>query len=169
MAAALADVVTGVAEPGGRLATTIPMRIEHSPSYDNFPGENGEVRYGEGLFMGYRGYERRAIAPRHPFGHGLGYTTFAFGEPRLSSSTFTAGGSLTVSVPVTNTGARRGAEVVQCYVAPAATRLARPPQELKAFAKVALDPGETTTIDLVLDDRAFAYWDPGQPEWAAIR
>src|SRR5437879_8187581 len=106
MAAALAGVMPGAAEPGGRLATTIPMRIEHNPSYDNFPGENGEVRYGEGVFMGYRGYEHRALDRRYPFGHGLGYTTFALGEPRLSSPTIAAGGSLTASVPVTNTGAR---------------------------------------------------------------
>src|SRR5437879_13357311 len=106
MAAALADVVTGAAEPGGRLATTIPMRIEHNPSYDNFPGENGELRYGESVFMGYRGYEHRAIAPRFPFGLGLGYTTFEFGEPTRSAATFTPGQSVTVSVPVTNHGAR---------------------------------------------------------------
>ncbi|MCB1017412.1 MAG: glycoside hydrolase family 3 C-terminal domain-containing protein, partial [Acidimicrobiales bacterium] len=161
---AVADVLTGAAEPGGRLATTVPVRVEHSPSHDNFPGENGHVRYGEGVFMGYRGFEHRAIEPRFAFGHGLGYTTFALGEPGLSAATFQPGGTLTVSVPVTNTGDREGVEVVQLYVAPEAPRLARPPKELKAFAKVRLAPGETTTVDLVLDDRAFAYWDPGEPD-----
>ncbi len=86
MAAAVADVVTGRSEPGGRLPTTIPERLEHNPSYDNFPGEGGELRYGEGVFMGYRGYEHRGIAPRFPFGHGLSYTTFEFGEPSLSAA-----------------------------------------------------------------------------------
>ena len=162
---ALADVLTGAVEPGGRLATTLPDRLEHSPSHGNFPGENGEVRYGEGVFMGYRGFEHRAIAPCFAFGHGLGYTTFAIGEPTLSSTSFIPGGSVSVSVPVTNTGDRPGSEVVQCYVAPESPRLARPPKELKAFRKVRLDPGESTVVDLVLDDRAFAYWDPGQPDW----
>ncbi|GMU80128.1 MAG: hypothetical protein AMXMBFR46_29130 [Acidimicrobiia bacterium] len=168
MAGALADVLTGAAEPGGRLPTTIPERLEHNPAHDNFPGENGEVRYGEGVFMGYRGYEHRAITPRFAFGHGLGYTTFELGPPVVSADSFTPGASLTVSVPVTNTGARPGSTVVQCYVAPESPRLARPPKELKAFAKVRCDPGETRIVDLVLDERAFAYWDPGQPDWHAI-
>jgi beta-glucosidase len=168
MAGGVADVLVGDAEPGGRLPTTIPVRLEHNPAYDNFPGENGELRYGEGLFMGYRGYEHRAIQPRFPFGHGLGYTTFEVGEPSLSAESFSSGGSLTVSVPVINTGDRAGSEVVQLYVAPEASRLARPPKELKAFAKVRLEPGESTTVDLVLDDRSFAYWDPGQPDWDEV-
>ena len=166
---AVADVLVGNADAGGRLPTTIPVRLEHSPSHDNFPGENGELRYGEGLFMGYRGYEHRCIEPRFAFGHGLSYTTFELGEPRLSDASFRSGGSLTVSIPVTNTGRRAGAEVVQCYVAPASPRLARPPKELKAFAKVRLAPGQTTVVDLVLDDRSFAYWDPGQEDWEPIR
>jgi beta-glucosidase len=166
---ALADVLTGAAEPAGRLPTTIPMRLEHNPSFDNFPGENGELRYGEGLFMGYRGYEHRRLPVRYPFGHGSGYTTFALGEPALSAPTFVPGDVLSVTVPVTNTGSRRGSEVVQLYVAPDAPRLARPPKELKSFAKVTLDPGESVDVVLTLDDRAFAYWDPGQPDWDTIR
>jgi beta-glucosidase len=165
MADAIADVLCGVSEPGGRLPMTVPMRVEHSPSWDNFPGENGTVRYGEGLFMGYRGHEHRAVEPRFPFGHGLGYTTFALGEPELSSSSFTPGGALTVRVPVSNTGRRTGSEVVQLYVEPGEARLARPPKELRAFARVTLDPGQSATVELVLDDRAFAYWDPGQADW----
>jgi beta-glucosidase len=166
---ALADVLTGAADPGGRLATTIPLRLEHAPSHDNFPGENGELRYGEGLFMGYRGYDHRALPVRFPFGHGLSYTSFVLGEPEVASPTFRPGDRLEVRVPVTNTGTRRGTEVVQLYVAPHVPRLARPPQELKAFAKVALEPGETASTTLVLDDRSFAYWDPGQADWPAIQ
>jgi beta-glucosidase len=165
MADGLADVLFGTAEPGGRLPTTIPMRLEHAPSHANFPGENGELRYGEGLFMGYRGYEHSATVPRFAFGHGLSYTSFDFGEPTVSATDYRRGGAITVRVPVTNTGARAGAEVIQCYVAPPASRLARPRKELKAFAKVWLDPGESAAVDLVLDDRAFAYWDPGQDDW----
>jgi beta-glucosidase len=166
---AVADVLVGDADPSGRLPTTIPVRLEHSPSHDNFPGENGELRYGEGLFMGYRGFDHRCITPRFAFGHGLSYTTFSFGEPRVSDPSFHPGGTVTVSVPVTNTGNRVGCEVVQCYVAPESPRLARPPKELKAFAKVRLGPGESTVVDLVLDDRSFAYWDPGQEDWEPIR
>jgi beta-glucosidase len=168
MDGAMADVLIGRAEPGGRLPLTIPKRLEHSPSYDNFPGENGELRYGEGLFMGYRGYEHRAIEPRYAFGHGLSYTTFELGEPTLSASELEAGQELTITVPVTNTGARAGSEVVQCYVAPRTTRLARPPKELKAFAKVRLAPGETGQARLLIDGRSFAYWDNGHPDWNGI-
>ncbi len=168
MADAVAQVLTGSTEPGGRLPTTIPMRLEHNPSYDHFPGENGELLYGEGLFMGYRGYEHRAIEPRFAFGHGLSYTTFEIGAPRLSSPTFRSGDVLTVSVEVRNTGTRPGSEVVQCYVAPVSPRLARPPKELKAFSKVWLDPGKSTVVDLQLDDRSFAYWDPGQHDWDKV-
>jgi beta-glucosidase len=169
MAAGLVDVLVGSAEPGGRLPTTLPMRLEHAPSHANFPGENGELRYGEGLFMGYRGYEHSAIAPRFAFGHGLSYTSFDLGEPTMSATTHRSGGTMTVSVPVTNVGARAGSEVVQCYVAPESPRLSRPPKELKAFGKVALDAGETAVVELVLDDRAFAYWDPGQDDWNDVQ
>ena len=169
LAGGLVDVLLGVADPGGRLPTTLPMRLEHAPSHANFPGENGEVRYGEGLFMGYRGHEHTAIAPRFPFGHGLSYTSFDLGRPTLSAPTHRPGGTVTVTVPVTNVGSRAGSEVVQCYVAPANPRLARPPKELKAFSKVWLDPGETAEVEFVLDDRAFAYWDPGQDDWKDVQ
>jgi beta-glucosidase len=162
MANGLADVLFGDAEPGGRLPTTIPVRLEHNPSYGNFPGELGEVRYGEGLLMGYRWYEARHLPTRFPFGHGLSYSTFELGTPRVTADT----DAVTVTVPVTNTGARRGVEVVQCYVAPPRpTAVLRPPHELKAYAKVALDSGEQRTVVLTLDERAFAYWDPERPGW----
>ena len=118
------------------------------------------MRYGEGVFVGYRWYEARGLPVAFPFGHGLSYTTFELGAPRVSATTFSPGDLLTVDVDVTNTGARRGAEVVQCYVAPRDPSVTRPDKELKAFAKVWLDPGETTTVTLELDDRAFSYWQP---------
>jgi beta-glucosidase len=161
MAGAIADVVVGTAEPAGRLPTTLPVRLEHNPSFGNFPGENGQIRYGEGLLVGYRWYEARHLPVRYPFGHGLSYTTFKLGPPQLSARTIEPGGVITVRVEVTNTGARRGAEVVQCYVAPLAPSLFRPERELKGFAKVWLDPGESTVAEFDLDARAFAYWDPG--------
>jgi beta-glucosidase len=163
MANALADILVGDAEPAGRLPTTFPVRLEHNPSFGNFPGENGEVRYGEGVLVGYRWYEARHLPTRFPFGHGLSYSTFALGEPEVAPAD---DGTVTVTVPVTNTGDRRGAEVVQCYVAPPRpSRVVRPPKELKAFVKVWLDPGEQTIATLTLDERAFAYWDRGEPGW----
>ena len=142
MAGALADVLTGEAEPGGRLPTTFPVRLEHNPSYGNFPGENGEVRYGEGLLVGYRWYEARQLPTRYPFGHGLSYSTFEIGEPTPSTSSPGAPGRCcALQVPVTNTGGRRGSEVVQAYVAAPLGRVVRPARQLRAFAKVAARSG----------------------------
>jgi beta-glucosidase len=115
--------------------------------------------------MGYRWYEARALPVRFPFGHGLSYTTFSIGAPAVLSTVFAPGSTLRVSLEVTNTGGRRGSEVVQCYLAPASARLTRPPKELKGFAKVTLDPGESATVTIELDERAFAYWDPVEPGW----
>jgi beta-glucosidase len=156
MADALVDVVTGAAEPGGRLATSFPERVEHTAAFGNFPGEHGEVRYGESLLMGYRWHDARHLPARFPFGHGLSYTTFAIGEPDIVDHD----DRTIVRVPVTNTGTRAGSEVVQLYVEPVAPRVQRPPKELKAFGKVWLEPGESTVVDLHLDERAFTYWHP---------
>jgi beta-glucosidase len=160
---ALADVLLGDAEPGGRLPTTVPVREEHGPAYRNETAQNGTLRYGEGLLMGYRWFDTRELPTRFPFGHGLSYTSFEIGPPLLSRETFAPGTTVSVDVAVTNTGSRPGSEVVQLYVAPPPCRLARPARELKAFAKVHLRPGESATVRLPLDDRAFAYWDDGDP------
>lgn len=166
MAGAIADVLFGDGEPAGRLPTTIPARLEHNPSYGNFPAENGEILYGERLLVGYRWYEERAWPVRYPFGHGLSYSSFEVGSPRVTPGDETL--DFTIEVEVRNTGSRRGAEVVQCYVAPPRGRLARPPKELRAFAKVWLEPGETKDVVLRLDARAFAAWDPCFTERAAL-
>ena len=162
MGLALAGVLMGDREPSGRLPTTFPVRIEDNPSYGNFPGEHGRVRYGEGVLVGYRGYEAKRIAPQYAFGHGLSYTTFAITPPRIDGRR--------VCVSVTNTGLRRGAEVVQCYVGACQPRVTRPLKELKAFRKVWLEPGESADVIFDLDDRAFAYWNPGDlyhPDYAS--
>jgi beta-glucosidase len=169
MADALVDVLTGDTDPGGRLPTTFPQRIEHTPSYGNFPGDNGQVNYAESIFVGYRWYGTRQLPVLFPFGHGLSYTTFDIGQPVASAAHVPSGGSLTIDVPVTNTGHRHGSHVVQCYVRPHGSRITRPARELKAFQKVALAPGETTVVTLTLDARAFAYWDPAQPDWHHVR
>jgi beta-glucosidase len=164
MADALTDVLLGVAEPAGRLPVTLPERIEHTPAYGAFPGSNSHVAYAEGLLVGYRWYDTRCLPTRFPFGHGGSYTTFTWGTPVLS----TTGETHVVEVPVTNTGSRRGAEVVQAYVDPPASRLFRPRRELGAFAKVWAEPGETVIARLELESRAFAYWDPGSAETAML-
>jgi beta-glucosidase len=169
MGAALADVLVGDEEPGGRLPVTLPVRLEDTPAYPTFPGERSEQRYGEGLLVGYRWYETRRIGVTFPFGHGLSYTTFSLGEPLLSSSTVTAAEDLIVTVPVTNNGDRAGTEVVQCYVAPPQGELFRPAKELKAFGKIRLAPGESGQVSLVLTGRSFAHWDPGTSETTALR
>ena len=169
MADALVDVLVGDRDPGGRLPTTFPVRLEHNPSFGNFPGSNGSVRYGEGVLIGYRWYDTRHLPVLFPFGHGLSYTDFAIGAPELSARAIGTGEGLTVRVPVTNTGSRPGSTVVQCYVAPHQSRLDRPTKELKAFGKVELAPGESITLTFQLDDRSFSYYDPAQPEWPALR
>jgi beta-glucosidase len=155
-AAAVADVLLGDAEPAGRLPVSWPLRIEHTPSYGSFPGDGDRVRYAEGLLSGYRWYDSRHLPTRWPFGHGRSFTTFAWGDPVVTGTT--------VELAVTNTGSRRGSEVVQAYVEPPPGPLTRPRRELKGFARLHLEPGETGTARLDLDDRAFAAWDPGRPE-----
>ena len=164
---AIADVLTGRVNPAGRLPQSFPARLEDNPAYLNYPGENGRVVYGEGIFVGYRYYDKKRIAPLFPFGHGLSYTAFAYGTLRLSADTLAPGETLTVAVNVTNSGTRAGQEVVQLYVRDLRSTLARPEKELKGFAKVTLEPGETQTVTLTLDMRALAAYDDGCAAWLA--
>ena len=132
----IADVLFGDANPSGRLPQTFPERLEDNPAFINYPGENGKVRYGEGIFVGYRYYDKKKIKPLFPFGYGLSYTSFAFKELRLSSAIFDPQQGFEVFVDVTNTGGRAGQEVVQLYLHDKSSRLVRPEKELKAFAKL---------------------------------
>ena len=159
---ALADVLSGAVNPSGHLAESIPLRLQDTPSYLTFPGEAGQVRYGEGVMVGYRHYETVGRAVRYPFGHGLSYTTFRTDDLAVD---VTGDDRATVRVTVTNTGDRAGKHVVQVYVATAAGPVRRPARELRAFTKVALRPGESRTVELPLDRRAFAYYDVGQRSW----
>jgi len=153
---ATVDVLLGAVNPSGRLAETIPHRIEDTPAFGNFPGSNGHVRYGEGIFVGYRWYDARDMAVTYPFGHGLSYTSFAYGAV---SAEVTASGDIAVTVPVTNTGSRDGREVVQVYVAPVASAVERAPRELKAFASVEIAAGATVDVVLTVRREDLAYWD----------
>lgn len=162
---AIADVLFGDVNPGGRLPTTFPKRLADNPAYINYPGENGHVLYGEGLFVGYRYYDKKGIEPLFPFGHGLSYTDFAYSNLRLSAERVRPDETLALSLDVCNTGDRPGSEVVQVYVRDVTSRLMRPEKELKAFAKVRLGPGETETMCLTLDRQALACYDPALPGW----
>jgi beta-glucosidase len=165
---AVADLLLGKANPSGRLAETIPMRLEDNSSYLNFPGDAGHVRYGEGVFVGYRGYDALDQEVAFPFGHGLSYTTFAHSDLVVDVHGSAAEGNLAIDVTcrVTNTGARDGVETVQLYVSDPEASLARPKRELKAFAKVALAAGASSVVRLSLTARDLSYWSVQQGAWA---
>ena len=165
---AAADLLLGEANPSGKLAETIPLRLEDNSSYLNFPGDPGVVRYGEGVFIGYRAYDKCDQTVSYPFGFGLSYTTFEISDVQVEISGSVAGGDLSVEVTATvaNTGSVAGAEVVQVYVGDVESTVARPVRELKGFTKVALEPGQSTLVSIVLLERAFAYWSTQWSRWA---
>ena len=156
---AIADILLGAVNPSGHLAETIPKRLSDTPSFLNFPGDRDSVRYGEGMFVGYRYYETVDVAPRYPFGHGLSYTTFEWSDFGITRDGRVA------TVTVTNTGDRAGADVVQLYVGGSRKAVRSPLRELRAFRKVWLEPGESTTVTLGLTWRSFAYWDVATSRW----
>lgn len=159
---ATADVLFGVVNPSAKLTETIPLRLEDNPSYGNFPGEFGHVRYGEGIMVGYRWYDSRGLDVAYPFGHGLSYTTFAYGNP---SAELDADGDVVVSVPVTNTGGVRGREVVQVYASLPGSRVERAPRELKGFGSVTLEPGQCADVQILVRRTDLAYWDIRVDRW----
>ncbi|WP_436071635.1 beta-glucosidase H [Devosia sp. LjRoot3] len=166
---AIADVLTGVAEPGGRLPQTFPVRWSDNPAHSQdrevYPGLEGKVRYEEGIFVGYRHYDRLGMTPLYPFGFGLGYTTLTVSDLTVDDGAFEADGKVTATVRVTNTGARAGSTVVQLYVSDEESSSPRPAKELKAFAKVALAPGESRQVTLTLDARSFAFFRTEAKHW----
>jgi beta-glucosidase len=163
--AAIADVLFGKVNPCGKLAETFPLKLSDTPAHLNWPGGAGEVRYGEGLFIGYRYYDAKETPVLFPFGYGLSYTTFEYSNPKVSATTFQDQDGLKVTVDVTNTGSVAGKEIVQVYVHDHKSELVRPHKELKGFAKVQLQPGETKSISIPLDFRAFAYYHPEYKQW----
>ena len=162
---AIADILFGKVNPSGKLAETFPLKLSDTPAFLNYPGENGRVDYGEGLYIGYRYYDRKGVPVLFPFGHGCSYTTFKYSMPRLSAQQIKDTDGLVVSVDVTNSGKVAGKEIVQIYVHDHASKLDRPLKELKGFAKVDLKPGETKTVSVSLDFRTFAYYHPGYGQW----
>jgi beta-glucosidase len=164
---AIADVLTGTVNPSGRLAETIPHRLQDNSSYLNFPGDSQVVRYGERMFVGYRGYDASELDVAFPFGFGLSYTTFDMSDLHVAVSGSVEDGDLAVrvTVTVTNTGDRSGSEVVQVYVRDVEATVARPVRELNGFAKVTLEPGLSGEVVVDLGKRAFSFWSEVHRRW----
>ena len=156
-AGAMVDVLTGKVNPGGKLAETWANAYEQTPARDNFAGAGRTVQYREGLYVGYRYYQTAGVPVAFPFGYGLSYTSFAYSDLKVTADS--------VTLTVTNTGARDGAEIVQVYIAKPGAEIFRPAQELKAFARVPLAAGESRTVTLPLDDKAFRYWNTRTDGW----
>lgn len=162
---ALAQVLFGDVNPSGHLPTTFGARREDYPDYPNFGGNGRFVRYEEGIYVGYRAFDKRNIAPLFPFGYGLSYTTFQIDNVKLSSPTLSATGQLTVQARVTNTGKRAGAQVVQLYVRDPHPKVDKPVRELKGFVKVVLEPGQSQIVEFPLTPRDFAWCDVVAKGW----
>lgn len=156
-AGAMVDVLTGKINPSGKLAETWANAHADTPAKDNFAGAGRTVQYREGLYVGYRYYQTAGVPVAFPFGYGLSYTSFAYSELKADASS--------VTLTVTNTGSRAGAEIVQVYAAKPDAQIFRPAQELKAFTKVWLEAGESKTVTLPLDDKAFRYWNTKTDSW----
>ncbi|MBV9543800.1 MAG: glycoside hydrolase family 3 C-terminal domain-containing protein, partial [Chloroflexi bacterium] len=158
---ALMDVLFGDVNPSGHLPTSFPRALSDTPAFHNYPGENGVVRYAEGVFVGYRHYDTRGVEPRFCFGHGLSYTRFEFSNLRAIAQ----GEAVRVSFEASNTGERDGQAVVQVYVRDVESSIERPDKQLGAFEKVALAAGEKRTVEVMLPRRAFAYWSVEAHGW----
>ena len=176
---AIADVLFGEVNPSGKLPMTFPVKLSDSPAhasgdvnqYPGVPRGDGspilDEKYTEGIYVGYRWYDTKKIRPLFAFGHGLSYTTFKYGKATASAKTINADGSLTVSVDVTNTGSRAGAEVVQLYITDKKCTVDRPTKELKGFEKVSLAPGETKTVKFTIAKQALSFFDATAHKWVA--
>ena len=164
---AIADLIFGEANPCGKLAETHPQELRHNPSGLNFPGERDRVEYREGLFVGYRYYDAKRIEPLFPFGYGLSYTTFAYTGISVDKKRISDQEPVNVAIKVKNNGDMSGKEIIQLYVRDLESSVIRPEKELKAFAKVALEPGEEKTVTFSLSKRAFDYYNVEFNDWHA--
>ncbi|WP_339313201.1 glycoside hydrolase family 3 C-terminal domain-containing protein [Paenibacillus sp. FSL M7-0896] len=162
---AVADLLFGEVSPSGKLAETFPMKLSDNPTFLNFPGEGDTVEYKEGLFVGYRYYDKKEIEPLFPFGYGLSYTEFEYSRLLLDQTRIQDTDTVQVSVTVKNTGSRAGKEVVQLYVSDVESHVIRPLQELKGFGKIELQPGEERSVTFTLDKRSFAYYNVQLGDW----
>lgn len=162
---AIADVLTGKVNPSGKLSETFPARLEDTPTALDFPSRDGNANYGEGVFIGYRYYDKKKIEPNFPFGYGLSYTSFSYSDIKASTSVAKDSDAITISVKVKNIGKISGKEVVQLYVHEQESEVARPENELKHFEKVALQSGEEKTVSFQMTSRDFAYFNSKTHDW----
>jgi beta-glucosidase len=163
--AAVTDVLFGDVNPSGKLPDTFALRREDYPDFGNYPGGGGVVNYAEGIFVGYRGFDKKGIEPLYPFGYGLSYTTFEYSDLVIEPATMNPGQTVTVRLTVRNTGQRAGEEVVQLYIHDPAPKVEKAVRELKGFTRVALQPGEAKTVTMTLDPSALAYCDVAGKQW----
>lgn len=162
---ATVQILYGEVNPSGKLAETFPLKLSHNPSYLFFPGESTNAEYREGIFIGYRYYDKKDLPVRFPFGHGLSYTTFAYSDLCLSACELADTNTLTVTCKVKNTGSCAGKEVVQLYVSDPESSIVRPVRELKEFQKISLLPGEEKAVTFKLEKKAFAYYEDKVHDW----
>ena len=163
--AAIAEILYGKENPSGKLAETFPVCLENTPAYLFYPGKDGQARYDEGLYVGYRYYDKKHIQPKYPFGYGLSYTSFEYKNIKLDKHSITDSEQLTVSCEITNAGSVKGKETIQLYVQDICSTVERPVRELKGFEKIELEPGETKTVSFTLDSRAFSYYETRIKNW----
>jgi beta-glucosidase len=164
---ALAAILCGDVDPSGKLTDTVGAAREDYPDYGNFPGMNGVVHYAEGIYVGYRHFDKASIEPIYPFGYGLSYTTFKYSNIKLSKTNWDGKGSVVATLDITNTGKRPGSEVAELYVRPIQPKIDRPIRELKGFAKLSLDSGQTKTASFSLTGRDLCYCDVPGKQWKA--
>ena len=164
---ALASILFGDANPSGKLPVSMPKKFEDSPAAKNYPGQNLEVNYAEGIYVGYRYYDTKNVEPQFPFGYGLSYTKFEYSSLQVKPGKAAGEQPIEVSLRVRNTGKRAGAEVVELYVHDGHSKIDRPTLELKSFSRVELKPGEMKTVQMKLDRSAFSYWSPEAKTWVA--
>ncbi|MBK7379882.1 MAG: fibronectin type III-like domain-contianing protein [Ignavibacteriales bacterium] len=151
----------------GKLPMTFPMRWEDCSAFNTYKKEDSTTRYEEGIYVGYRHFEKNNIKPLFPFGFGLSYTTFKYNDLKLSSKEITKNNKLTVTLKVENTGNVKGSEVLQLYVRDVQSTVDRPVKELKSFKKVSLNPGEEKTVEMIIDKSALSFFDSKTKEWTA--
>jgi beta-glucosidase len=162
---ALADVLFGIVNPSGKLPCTFPKKIEDVACHATKSYVDDQENYKEGILVGYRWFDTKKITPLFPFGHGLSYTTFQYGKAKLSSPVITANGEITVTIPITNTGKRAGAEIVQLYVHELQPLAPSPEQGLKGFQRIELKPGETKEVKIILTPHHFSFWSTEEKGW----
>ncbi len=155
---ATVKLLWGEENPSGKLSETYPLKLSDNPSFLNFPGDGGNPHYAEGVFIGYRYYEKRRMPVLFPFGHGLSYTEFEYSDPKIDKTSIKEDETATVTIEVWNVGRYPGKEIVQLYVSDDVSKITRPTKELKGFKKIFLNPGEKTTVSFTLDKRSFAYY-----------